>query len=175
MSKVELTEFRKRKWPKIYVKAAERPKTVKDLLPLLFKPYVLGSIGTFYRGTATFRNKECRTLQCDSGRYRSFDDIYACCKTYFPNVTPKKVMHELLVLEMPGYTGNTPLVPRLSYCNGMERIRFWYSNAPYTPVTTVPTQQGHSFWSWEELLRLLGLSLQYSEICDYINKHKTKK
>lgn len=161
-------------WPKIYVKTDEKPKTVRNLLPLLFDRYTMDSL-VLYKGAETYSDKECQNIQCYKGRYRSFDDIYACCKTYFPAVTPKEVLYELLTLDIPGYTNKDfPLFIRLSYCATIKRIRVWFTNFPHVSIKEVDSFKGESVWDWKTLLEMLDLSMQYKEIYDYIKKEKLK-
>lgn len=161
-------------WPKIYVKTDVEPKTLKELLPLLFCRFVIGPI-TYYKGSETYKDKECKEIQCPHNRYRSFDDIYACCKTYFPTVTPKEVLYELLIMEAPKYDdkGGTFFI-RLSYCSTIKRIRVWYTSLPAHEIEEAAIHSGYSFWNWEILLGMLGLSRNYAEIYDYIKKEKLK-
>lgn len=166
-----------RKWPKIYVRTDVRPKTVKDLIILLFRLRPQNAFtplnSVIYKGSKTFSDKACRNVQCYEDRYRSFDDIYACCRTYFPNVTPKKVMHELLMVEFPDCPVGRTVYIKLSVCGGMQRIRVWYTHNPL--MEAIPETKYNSMWNWFELLSMLGISPNMESINAYITKHKTNK
>lgn len=112
---------------KIYIKTKKRPKNVRELLKLLYidkNDNICTEI--------TYSNKQCTIIQCGQNRNRSFKDIYFLCKTYFHNVTPKKVFLECFTL----YYDKKHKFPYLTICGTLKDMRFMfnYSFDIYTPV-----------------------------------------
>ena len=86
---------------KIYLKEFKktRKSTVKSLLHCLLSDennIVKKSTWTHILfSKATFHDVNCQFLQCSTNKRRSFEDMVDLCKTYFPNVTDKKVAKSL--------------------------------------------------------------------------------
>lgn len=102
---------------KIYIKIPKSKfKTIKGLLRLMLDKeiqYGSGRLPTYY-------DKECTSLQCALGKNRSFRDLYCLCKTYFPNVTKKRVLMELCCLYLPEFK------VIIKTCNTLKNCRFGY-------------------------------------------------
>lgn len=83
----------------IYIKNYKRTKneTISSLIRTLFdcKDKEIKIISSIVNSIKTYHDKECTIIQCDSLRRRSFEDIVELCKTYFKNVTDKKIAVEL--------------------------------------------------------------------------------
>lgn len=75
---------------KIYLKGGHKHATVSDLLAFGFSN--TDEVGMFAR---TYSDPDCLEAQCHEAR-RSFSDIFAICKTYFPEATREEVAHTLL-------------------------------------------------------------------------------
>lgn len=101
---------------KIYLK--QKPKNIKDLLKIFFSHQSYGVM----KGICTYQDKACSKVQCPAGRYRSFDDLYDCAKTYFPTITPKRLIHEVTTARLKQNTGKI-VVFRMFHCHTMGRIR----------------------------------------------------
>lgn len=75
---------------KIYLKDGHKHATISDLLAFGFSN--TDEVGMFAR---TYSDPDCLKAQCHEAR-RSFSDIFAICKTYFPEATREEVAHTLL-------------------------------------------------------------------------------
>ncbi len=78
----------------IYLKI-DKPNTIQELLLQLFSCY-----GYYNTGAETYFDEACTQIQCESNKWRSFDDIFEIVNTYFPNTEEKEIMHELLILPL---------------------------------------------------------------------------
>lgn len=149
---------------KIYLKLDKRPKNVADVLQLLFVRN--DSIMGISDSKKTYKDKDCKIEQCRERKYRSMDDIYYLCKTYFPNVTVKKVMHELLMFK----SGDRYKAIQFYNCNTMKKLRVIpMSYATY--AESIGCSKYDSQWSWKELFSLVGINSQ-NDLINYTNKHK---
>lgn len=149
---------------KIYLKLDKRPKNVADVLQLLFVRN--DSIMDISDSKKTYKDKDCKIEQCKEGKYRSMDDIYYLCKTYFPNVTVKKVMHELLMFK----SGDKYKAIQFYTCGTMKKLRV----IPMSYTTydeSIRCSKYDSQWSWKELFSLVGINSQ-NDLINYTNKHK---
>lgn len=151
----------------IYIKLDKDPTTIKKLLEKWFSH----SNYTDRRiGVETYTNKKCTIKQCLAERMRSFDDTLECVQTYFPKVTPKDLMHELIILDLKSKDGKQ-LYPHFYYCASMKRIRIIYyissSNGWSNPKLS-------SKYSWRELYEMLGIN-QPEEIEKYKQKYKIEE
>lgn len=153
---------------KIYVKF-EIPNTVKEFIEKLFTC----TKGSSYCCLETYKDEKCTDIQCAAGKYRSFDDILVTVQTYFPECTPKELLHVLLLhkISINRPNGNTrTYTPMLAACSTMRRIRIYYDL--YPPVYYLSdVEKYNSIYSWQELLSMLGLTTK-QEIIDYIKKHE---
>ncbi len=106
---------------KLYLKfdkGEKKPKTIQALLQkALCGSDRIGCYGSF--ALATYYDKNCNQIQCGPGKNRSFDDILALCKTYFPSATPKKVFLNLLKIKKI-YNCET-YFPRFDYCGTIQK------------------------------------------------------
>jgi hypothetical protein len=143
----------------------EKPETLKEFLSKLFSCYYLNVFTT----QATYFDKEKTQIQCRSKKWRSFDDLLEIVNTYFPEVTPKELIHELLVCQP---NGRTNYIPSLRICSTIMRIRIYYHIEDnlnlYNPFGS---SKLNSKYSWAELLNMLGITT-YEEYKDYVNKNR---
>lgn len=130
---------------KVYVKF-KPPKTLKAFLMQFFGG---NSLWGGSRAVSTYRNKECTKIQAGEGRLRSPWDVYACAKTYFPDLKLETFLRTLVKLRPNGH------YIHLSYCFDIKR-----------PVISWSTQQlsnssywhyGKKGWSWDDLLGSIGI------------------
>jgi hypothetical protein len=102
---------------KIYCNFDKRPKTVRELLQMFFG-------NNNVRSLQTYHDKECTKTQCVKNKIRSIEETYFLCKTYFPNVTFKKVFYEMMSYDF----NNNKLY--FSYCYTIKKATvFPYHNA----------------------------------------------
>lgn len=108
---------------KIYYKHTKRPKTVRELLNDFYQVNTTNKYSCL-TPKATYSEKQCIYLQCSSGRQRSLTDLHILCKTYFPNVSLKKVFFELLLLK--AQSSNPDFITCLicGYCYGINKMKF---------------------------------------------------
>jgi len=92
-------------------------KTVRELLQLMLSSDNISGAGKL----ATYYSKHCTVEQCAQNKNRSFTDLYELCKTYFPNVTKKRVFLELCTL----YSKDNKKV-YIKTCNTINNVRFGY-------------------------------------------------
>lgn len=147
---------------KIYVNF-EAPATLAEFLDKYFDyGYNINNV----RGIETYYDKECTTIQCVSGKYRSFDDLMLLAKTYYPDTTPADLMRELLLLEKAGRhdsfgDGTCPkLTLLMGNCADINRIRvcYFYEKNSYEFTRTI--DKLNSQYSWTELLSMIGINSQ---------------
>ena len=152
---------------KIYVKF-EPPATVGEFLIKFFtvtSPYN----NVIMNGQTTYFDKECTVTQCQSSRMRSFDDLFDIVSTYYPEILPKDLMHEILVADIRN-KDNKKLFPHLYNCGSIARIRIiYYIEFCTEPFTIIPKYK--SKYSWAELLNMLGIS-NNAELEEYANKNR---
>jgi hypothetical protein len=150
---------------KIYLKLDKRPKNVDEVLKLFWNKY--GS-------NETFHDKECTKQQCGSNKGRSFDDLYYCCKTYFPNVTVKKVFHEVVI-----YNLNNKVFAFMN-CSGIRKIKL--IAYPYQLIINsfgniykhdCDVKKYDSIWSWKELHSMLDIKSN-NDLTNYRKKYNVK-
>lgn len=142
---------------KIYIKVDKRPKNVKQLLEIFYDSNSIPRYGNVYKGLNTYFDKECTKVQCITGKYRSFDDLFYLCQTYFPIVTPRKVLFELLNIKFssPG----TKI--QCHNCSGMRRIRIIPYNCNIQSYSNIIENYKYdSKWSWKELLSMININNQ---------------
>jgi hypothetical protein len=150
---------------KIYLKLDKKPKNIAEILTLFWKSF--GSVKTFH-------DKECTKIQCGFNKGRSFDDLYYCCKTYFPNVTPKKVFHELVIYNL----NNKIFYPSNCSTIGKIKINFAeYKNVKHMWINiyekSICYNKYNSIWSWEELFKMLNIKND-EELTKYREKYNVK-
>jgi hypothetical protein len=131
---------------RIYVKFA-KPKTVKDFLKEFFSAK---NVFGHPCSVTTYSDKECKIIQCGLGRRRSLEDLFTCVKTYFPSVTLKTLMKELVSLRPRGQK----LYPY--YCSTIHRPVIIFDTIP---PARLPTGVSHtnSKSSWPSALARIGI------------------
>lgn len=171
---------------KLYIKTLvgkDRPTSIRKFIEHY---YYTSEKDNSINTKATFKNKECEgNSHCSRQRMRSFDDIYYLTKTYYPSITPKKLMHLILIYNkkvlIKNYMDNTKMNTwydtfRYGSCGGMKRVRLNINRNPNKPGTQsysdiIYYQKYNSKWSWKELLGMLGITNQI-QLETYINKHR---
>jgi len=153
---------------KLYVNF-ENPGTLKEFLEKFFshknnnEPYL--------RGVATYLDKECNYQQCGDGKLRSFDDVFDLVNTYFEDITPKELIHTLLLLDLE--RGDKKLYLHTGTCSSIQRIRMLY-----VPVNTIsnPSRNNSymytkydSKYSWGELFDMVNVNTT-EDIINYKSK-----
>ncbi len=134
----------------IYLKLKSKPKRLNTLFRHLFNHCRHG----FFGSVETFRDEDCTILQCNSGRFRSFDDVYDIAKTYFPETTEKKVMKALLKLNLP-YEGEKVKI-YIANCHDIKKPTIAFSGRGGTYIRTSDSAMSKSIYKWSELLALVG-------------------
>lgn len=92
--------------PKIYLKEPN----LTDLKSLINNGY--SANGYFVR---TFNDETCISVQCRGGARRSFEDLLAISKTYFPKTTEVDLMKVLKQINIKFY-----------FCSSVKKIVFHY-------------------------------------------------
>ena len=132
---------------KIYV-SFRRPRTVKEFLIMFYQLNSASFVDGSGRAVQTYRDKNCKVIQCGLGRLRSPQDIYDCVRTYFPNVRLDTVFSTLLKLKTKDGRFIYP-----SYCWDIRR-----------PVTSWGTYKNHDMpqyngaYGWKTILNALGIN-----------------
>ncbi len=138
---------------KLYLEAFKdkKPKSISEILEALYPCQ-------YFKATQTYRERECFSNQCSANRNRSIDDIYYLCKSYFPNITIKDLMHEILT-----YTKYDKILA-FSNCSTINRITvFGYdyqqlkSAWKNTYITMITHNHYSSEWNQRELFELLNI------------------
>ena len=144
----------------IYVKFAEesKPKTVREFLHKFFSSYK----DQYLRNVKTYSNKECTILQCDSDKYRSFDDIFELVKTYYPTVSIGTIFKILLTLK-PKHDGTVYNLFMMS-CSGIKKINCLYVKFKGDKVKNYSDiMQNASYdsnYTYKELFDMIGVKNQ---------------
>lgn len=151
---------------KIYVNF-EAPPTIGEFLKKFFS--INYGIILTQKAVETYHDKECSVVQCYENKYRSFDNMLDIINTYYPDTTPKQLIHELLVADVRDCKGR-PLAFHMGSCEDIQRIRICYY---WEHVGESPFEQSKykSKWSWEELLNMLEI-YNTNDLKAYIDKHK---
>lgn len=132
---------------KIYTKTG-RSKNVSDFISNLFNSKTAG----FYRAETTYKDKKHTKIQCDPNKYRTFQDVYDSVKTYYPNVTVKKVFSEILKLKKENHN------PHLLYCSHIKKQTMCYNGfgVNYEYATTCSYDEKQKY-KWKDLLAMLNI------------------
>lgn len=154
---------------KLYIKLNKEPKTCNELLIKFFSFMFYKTADA--KPVATYSDKECTLVQCVAGKYRSFDDIYYLCTTYFPEMTPKDVLHELLILDIKHPETGVSYTYHLGHCLTMKRIRWivYHCQGPRYNFL-IELQKYDSIWSWKDLFDMIGIKSQ-EELYEYKKNH----
>jgi hypothetical protein len=148
---------------KIYTKFGLQ-STINDFIKELFSSWN----GNYMLNVETYSDPDCTQIQCYKNKYRSFDDVFDCINTYYPDTPPEKVMHELLVADIKK-PDEEQMYLHIGTCSGIQRIRMLYvkkSNRSYG----LDLNKYNSKWSWRELFDKLELKTA-EQIKEYIEKH----
>ena len=144
---------------KIYLESNVKVKNVDDLLQKLLienNSSSTSALPTFYKYENTLYS------QCDSNKYRSFDDILLICKTYFPSTKVETIFKKLLLLNNNlKDIKNDRVKNKLSYCSTISRIRYIanYSNSLYFFYTTaIDKNKNESKYSWKDLFKMININ-----------------
>lgn len=150
----------------LYVKFAQeqRPNSVKGFLKKFYTRDVDVSIA---KGQYTFFDPECTKVH-DKHQYRSFDDLLELVQTYYPKVTPVKLMHYLLTTKIALQGKDRFAKPHLGKCNDMGKIRF----IPYMTdsYSNLDVKMPESKYTWNELMRPLGIKTEH----DFVKYYSTR-
>ncbi len=161
---------------KLYVDF-KRPKTIKEFITKIFVPNTNNPQSMIYLyGIKTYSDKECTKLQCHSNKFRSFDDILTLTKTYYPSITPKRLMHELLISRSSNLVrSNETKYLYMGICSTMQRIRLYYStfNSHQTQYQFPTKLKLSSKYSWHELLKMIGIK-NSKQLSAYLIKYSQK-
>lgn len=124
---------------KIYVNF-DKPKTLREFLQKFFNYDSRTGRG---QSVKTFFDKDCTQIQCFRNKNRSVQDVLDCVSTYFPTVTLKKLLHELVTLDIPGMK----FYPM--WCGDIRRhvMCYWAYGQ-----TSMPVDNGEDF-SWAVILK----------------------
>ena len=144
---------------KIYLESNVEVKNVDDLLQKLLienNSSNISALPTFYKYENTLYP------QCDSNKYRSFDDILLICQTYFPSTKVETVFKKLLLLNNNlKDIKNDRVKNKLSYCSTISRIRYVanYNNSLYSFYTiAIDKNKNESKYSWKELFKMININ-----------------
>ena len=144
----------------IYVKFAEenKPKTVREFLHKFFSSYK----EQYLRNVKTYSDKECTILQCNSDKYRSFDDIFELVKTYYPTVSIGTIFKILLTLK-PEHNQSTYNLFMMS-CSDIKKINCLYVKFKGDKVTNysdiIQNVSYDSNYTYKELFDMIGVKNQ---------------
>ena len=144
----------------IYVKFAEesKPKTVREFLNKFFSSYK----EQYLRNVKTYSNKECTILQCDSDKYRSFDDIFELVKTYYPTVSIGTIFKILLTLK-PKHNDIVYNLFMMS-CSDIKKINCLYVKFQGDKVKNykeiIQNTSYDSNYTYKELFDMIGVKNQ---------------
>lgn len=146
----------------IYIKLDKKPNSLRQLMREYFsyavrEPYVT-NVRTYY-------NKECTILQCSAGKWRSFEDVLECAKTYFPSITPKKLLSLLLTLNIKNID-NERCELYMRSCADIRRINVFYSPYVMGYSRIIEEAKYNSKYSWKELLDKLNIK-NYEDLENY--------
>ena len=151
----------------IYLKI-EKPKTISELLLKL----LITENGAYNSGNATYSDEACTEVQCEAGKWRSFDDIFELVNTYFPNTDEKTTMLEIMALDIKTTKGYV-LRPYFNFCNQINMCTMMYYSDPHIAKTACTKEKGIGKYAWGDLLELLGIT-NIEELKDYIDNNKAK-
>jgi hypothetical protein len=132
----------------LYVKI-EKQETIKQFLTLLFS-------STFRRGYLTslssYTDSDFLELQCEEGKYRSFDEVFEIITTYYPETTVVELMNELINLKPKCIKTGVSKNLYTMFCGDISRSVMLYNNYASTEVST---EKGNSKYSWFTLFKMV--------------------
>lgn len=136
---------------KIYFKDAEKAKSLKKLMLLLFSSVN----GDNKYSVQTFLDKELKILDCKEQSRRSFEDLLCIANTYFKNVTELRLMKCLYDINIHFY-----------YCSDINKIVFHF-------VITAPCLKNGSFLLYN-YKKLKKGTYTIDQLENLLNKVKSK-
>ncbi len=138
----------------IYIKG-KKPRSLRELLKNFFSCVK----NSYVTNTHTYNDEEYQSLQCGSGKFRSFENVLECAQTYFPTTDRKKLLKTLLNLKIVNLSGQKCDLYMMS-CSAIKRINMFY--APYTIScnTTKSYSKYDSEFSWKDLLKEIDIKTQ---------------
>jgi hypothetical protein len=146
---------------KLYVRG-EIPDNLEDFLRYFFShptnPYVFS--------IPTYNSKSGDTIHCKN-KYRSFDDIYRCCATYF-DVTEKDVMKALLDITPKS---NSPI---FGTCGTMQKLKIYYYKTVFPSSVAWDSQMLYSKHTWRQLLNMVGIKSD-EDLKKYLDGRRNRK
>ena len=150
----------------IYIKGP-KPRSMAALIKKFLGGDTMDANIGVVLGVESYANKECTNWQCNAQKMRSFEDIFDCVKTYFKTATRKRVLEEILRLNMS--YGAFKFYPQFGYCGGMRKIKIYYARGASRFTNLDLT--GKSLQSWNNLFLTLGLKGE-SQVREYIIANK---
>lgn len=155
----------------------EKPETIGEFLIKFFSYSCEASY--VFKSVETYKDKECIELECGKDKFRSFDALLEIINTYYPDTTPKQLMHELLVLDIRKY--DKRYYPYLIFCEDIDNITFcyYYEKHKYYQLFSDNYDKGikqiHNIYTWRELLNMLDITNE-EQLHSYIdNKGKIEE
>lgn len=146
----------------------EKPRTIREFLQIFFGNHKFGEYN--YRTAKTYSDSECKTVQCYENKRRSFDDVYELVNTYYSNVSKKKLLHILIMLELYSNT-NQKAKFNFHYCCDIHKAVMYYE--VYGSWREFTKKKGYSKYSWKELMAMLNIH-NIKEFNIYQQKHLKK-
>lgn len=150
----------------IYLKLSENPQTLRMLLKTLFS--YQDSSGDI-TNIETYLDKECKKIQCNKNKIRSFDDTLEIAKTYFPETDEKDLMKTLLTLDIKDKRNRQCNLIMMT-CEEINRINFVFApdsrvREDFEDDCELEYKLG-SPWSWKDLIGMIGIKTfeQFIEI-----------
>ena len=140
---------------------------IKEILPKIYvsfafkdMQYLIGKV--ISHQWCSYFDPECEIIQCDAGKMRSFDDLWAICQTYYPDISAKDVMQELLQ-----YSVNQEIPLSFGRCSTMGKIRITCKRKGCLLINDYPTKY-NSIYSWNDLFKMVGLE-DYEKRLAFLN------
>jgi hypothetical protein len=118
---------------KIYLKNPPEFKTPKDIIHFLYQ-------GISDTKEATYLNEECTRIQCQSGVYRSLEDLTDIISTYFPDFEIVDLVG--VFLEINRCT--------VHYCKDINRCTYAYSECGQMNISELQDNQSHYENAWDD-------------------------
>jgi hypothetical protein len=132
----------------LYVKI-KKQETIKQFLTLFFS-------STFRKGYLTslssYTDSGFLELQCEEGRYRSFDDVFEIITTYYPGTTVVELMNELIDLKPRCIETGVLKDLYTMFCGNISKSVMLYHNHTSNDVSA---QKGDSEYSWFTLFKMV--------------------
>ncbi len=135
---------------KLYTKI-EKQSTLKEFLEKFFShPKVYTK---YITGHATYYDEECTRMHCHQGRYRSFDDLLILVNTYYDNITPEELIHNISILRI--YHEGIEYSIYCGTCGDIQRIKMLFlPSGMHISFNGIKYQ---SKYSWKELFAMINI------------------